>query len=350
MKKLVLLSMVCGLALVGAGCGDNLGDDGMGSGDGSGSGSDDVPPPEPKLDATGTYRINSTFDIATNMPGTQGSVLNGLIAATDDPDDPMHWLLDQMIDQLPNGTLKSILQAGETLVAGYLNDKLTELAPNLVNTLLEVGHRMADMTKHFGLNEKLAVSTTTDAAYVGKVTADGVRFTLDAQQIDLAFVDYNIDDATADGVLIQLENESRMLIGEHSLALSYGKIVRMGLDAAIIPALDPNAHNLVDLLDDLVDCQGVGQSVADSLGFGSAQFWASACLGGLSGAADLVYNQIAAADSTLTFHLTGNARVSDGNGDHKVDKLQFGAWAGLLSYDATDTTLVQPATFVGQRM
>jgi hypothetical protein len=41
--------------------------------------------------------------------------------------------------------------------------------------------------------------------------------------------------------------------------------------------------------------------------------------------------------------------VSDSNGDHKLDKLQFGTWAGTLGYDATDTPLVQPATFVGQR-
>src|SRR5262245_35665427 len=101
MKKLASLSLAFALALTG--CGDNTHDDDDGNGSGSGS-------QEPKLDVTGMYRVNSTFDIATNMPGGSGSFLNGLIAATDDPDDPMSWLLDQMLAQLPNGTFKTVLQ------------------------------------------------------------------------------------------------------------------------------------------------------------------------------------------------------------------------------------------------
>jgi len=347
MKTLASLTLALSLALTG--CGDNLGNDDGTGGDGSGSGSGSDEQPEPKLDATGTYRLHSTFDIATNMPASSGSFVNGLIAATDDPDDPMSWLLDQMLAQMPNGTLKSILQGAKPFVAGYLNDELNNLAPELVGTIVELGHHMAELTKHFGVNEKLAIAGA-DQTLIAKVTADGVRFTIDANQIDLTFVDYNVDDVSAEGVLITLENESRMLIGDHSLPLPYGKIVRMGLDAAIIPTIDPSAHNLTDLLDHIVNCQSVGQSIADALDFGTASFWASACTAGLDGAADLVYDQIAASDSLLTFHVTGNARVSDSNGDHKLDKLSFGTWAGTLSYDATDTTLVQPATFVGERM
>jgi len=343
MKTLASLTLALSLALTG--CGDNLGGDDTG-GDGSGSGSDETP--EPKLDATGTYRLDSTFDIATNMPGSSGSFVNGLIAATDDPDDPMSWLLDQMLDQMPNGTLKSILQGAKPFVAGYLNDQLTQLAPDLVGTVLELGDHMADMTKHFGVNEKLVIAGA-DQTLLATVTADGVRFTVDGNQIDLAFADHDVDDVVASGVLIQIESESKMLIGEHALPLPYGKIVRMGLDAAIIPTIDPNAHSLVDLLDDVVDCASVGQGIADALDFGTAAFWTSACTAGLDGAANMVYDQIAASDSLLTFHLTGNARVSDGNSDYKLDKIQFGTWAGSLGYDAIDTTLVQPATFVGQR-
>ncbi|HEY5924990.1 MAG TPA: hypothetical protein VIV11_25085 [Kofleriaceae bacterium] len=346
MKTLASLSLALSLALTG--CGDNIldGDDtgGEGSGEGSGSGEQ----PEPKLDATGTYRLHSTFDIATNMPGSSGSFVNGLIEATDDLDDPMSWLLDQMLAQMPNGTLKSILQGAKPFVVGYLNDELNNLAPELVGTIVELGQHMADLTKNFGVNKQLFVGGA-DQTLIGTVTADGVRFTVDGNQIDLAFVDHNVDDVVADNVLITIENESRMLIGEHALPLPYGKIVRMGLDAAIIPTIDPSAHNLTDLLDNVVNCQAVGQGVADALDFGSASFWASACTAGLDGAADLVYQQIAASGSLLTFHITGNARVSDSNGDHKLDKLQFGTWAGTLSYDAVDTTLVQPATFVGQR-
>ena len=342
MKKLASLTLLLALALTG--CGDNLGG---GDDDGNGSGSEQ--PDDPKLDATGTYRINSTFDIAANMPGDAGSFVNGLIEATDDQDDPMSWLLDQMLAQMPNGTLKSLLQGAKPFVSGYLNDRLTTLAPDLVATILELGQRTADLTKHFGVNEKLVV-TTSDQVYIGTITADGMRFKIDNNTVDLAFGDHDIDDVIVDGVLVTVEDESRMLIGEHALPLPYGKILRMAFDAAIIPAVDPNATSLADLLDNVVNCQGVGQSIATALGVGSTAFWASACKAGLQRAADLVYEQIAASDSLLTFNRLGHARVSDSNADHRLDKLQFGEWSGMLDYDGAQTVLAQPATFNGARM
>ena len=47
------------------------GDDDGGGSDGSGGGGTTPPPPAP-LDATGKYTMHSTFDIATNLPGTAG--------------------------------------------------------------------------------------------------------------------------------------------------------------------------------------------------------------------------------------------------------------------------------------
>ena len=344
MKRLASLSFAFALALTG--CGDNIlvDDD---NGGGGGSGSDEQP--EPRMDATGTYRLHSTFDIATNMPGSAGSFVNGLIEATDDPDDPASWLIDQMLAQMPNGTFKTILVNAKPFVAGYINDELHDLAPDLVDTIKAIGKHTAEMTKNFGVNKQLHV-TSTDQVYIATVQADGVRFTLDGNAIDLAFADHDVDDVVANDVLVTIESESKMLIGEHALPLPYGKIVRMGLDAAIIPTIDPSAHSLVDLLDNVVNCQGVGTAIADALDFGSAAFWASACTGGLTYAANEVYDMIAASDSTLTFRLTGNARVSDSNMDYKLDKLQFGTWVGTLTYDTTDTTLAQPATFSGARM
>ncbi len=37
-------------------------------------------------------------------------------------------------------------------VIGYLNDRVTSLAPDLVGTLTELGQRMEDLTKNFGVN------------------------------------------------------------------------------------------------------------------------------------------------------------------------------------------------------
>lgn len=344
------LSFVVGLALLGGavGCADHgvaSGDDGMGDGSGS-----QEPTPDPQVDAQGTYRVNSTFDIATNMPGTAGTVLNSIIAATDDPDDPMSWLLDQLLAQMSPGTLKDILVAGKPLVAQYLNDRLHDLAPNLVDTLIKIGDRMGAMTKHFGLDEKLQVSSV-DQTYIARVTADGVRFTIDGTTTDLDFFSHDIDDVVANDVFITYDKGAgRLGIGEHTLPLPYGKLVRLGLDFAIIPAIDPTAHNLPELLDHLVNCQGVGQSISDYLGVGSATFWAGACKSGLTAAGNMLYAQIADQNAKLSLEVVGTSRAADTNNDYKLDKLLFGTWSGTMTYDAADATLAQPAVYDGARM
>jgi hypothetical protein len=342
-------TLSCALALSLFGCADSTkaGDDDTG-GDGDGSGSQE-PQPDPEMDAQGTYRINSTFDIATNMPGGTGSFINGLIDATDDPDDPMSWLVDQMLAQMADGTIKDILVGVKPFVIGYLNDRVTDLAPGLVGTIDELGDRMNDLLKEFGVNEKLWVNLV-DQTLMGQITADGVRFKIAGTTTDLLFAQHDIDDVIVPDVLVTLSMQSKVGIGEHTLSLPYGKIVRLGLDAAVIPMIDSTATSLTDLLDNVVDCAAVGQQVSNALGFGAPALFQGACLAGLDAAADAVYEQIAASDTKLDFHLIGSARGIDLNNDFKLDELSSGTWAGSMHYSGTPAPLGMPAMFVGKRM
>jgi hypothetical protein len=314
-------------------------------------GGDDAPHP---LDATGKYAVQSTFDISSNMPGTVGVVVNDFIAATDDPDDPTHWILDQIIAQMPNGTLKSLLSGAEPFVAGYLNDQLLNIAPDFVTTILAVGNDFGDMAKHFGLNETLDLSGG-GTSYNGVVTAVGAHFNINGTQMDLSFADYQIANIVANNVACELDATGKLSVGEHKLPVSYGKVLRMGLDAAIIPLVDPAASNLQELLADKIDCAAVGQAINDALvqqfGIGGgAGTWQSACTAGLNFAAQQIYNQINNIDaSALEFDLTGTAKAVDTNHDYKADALQTGKWAGMLSYSGTPAPL-STATFTGTRM
>lgn len=318
---------------------------------GQGGGGDDVPTP---LDASGKYHVQSTFDIASNMPGTVGVVVNDFIAATDDADDPTHWILDQIIAQMPNGTLKNLLSGAEPFVAGYLNDQLLNIAPDFVNTILQVGNDFGDMAKHFGLDETLDIAKAGND-YTSVVTADGVHFNINGNQTDLAFADYQIANIVANNVGVTLDVYGKLSIAEHQMPVSYGKVLRVGLDAVIIPAIDPNASNLDELLADKVDCSAVGQAINDALvqqfGYGGgAGTWTSACTAGLHFGAQQIYGHIAGIDaSALEFDLTGAAKAVDTNHDSKADALQTGKWTGTLSYSGTPAPLAA-ATFTGARM
>jgi len=353
--------LVLGFALVlgagAAGCSTAApapmpsGDDGAGAGGDPGGGSSE---PVNPLDATGTYAVHSTFDIATNLPGTAGNVVNTIIAATDDSDDPTHWIVDQIIAQLPTGPVKSALDTGTLFVVGYLNDRLLDFAPDFVSTMVLVGHDFGDLASGFGLNETLQLTRSEDG-YTGVHTVAGVHVKLGTEESDFAFTNYHLANVVVNNIAVTMDATGQLTIAAHDVPLAYGQILRLGLDAAIIPLIDPTAQNLNQLLAHQIDCDRVGAAIAsgiaDLLGFsvGSAGTFATACTAGITAGCNVVYAKIAAIDGTaLRFGLTGTARGVDTTKDRNIDAIQAGTWAGTLSYGGTPTPLA-PATFFGER-
>jgi hypothetical protein len=355
MTSLKNFSFVLALAIgaSAAGCAadaPDMGDDGGGGG-GGGGGGDDAPVP---TDATGRYQMTSTFDIASGMPGKVGEVTNAFIAATDGGDDPANWILEQIINKMSSGTLKTFLNGARPFVAGYLNDRLLDIAPDFVTTFVQIGNDFGQAAKNFGLDETLEVTGAT-GAYSSTVSAVGVKFKIDNIESDILFADNSIAAVSAAGVGITLDATGKLDIAEHKLPLSYGKVLKLGLDKVIIPAVDASATNLQTLLTHLVDCAAVGQAINDALvdqiGFGGgAGTWQTACTAGLAFGASALYGKIDSIDtSALEFGLTGTAKAVDTNADHKIDRIQTGAWSGTLSYSGTPAPLAG-ATFTGTRM
>ncbi len=301
----------------------------------------DPPPDEPReLGALGQYRLHSRFDIAQNMPGAVGGAVNGIISMTDDPNDPAHWMLTQVINQLPNGFFKDLLVASEPFVAGEVNAQLISIAPGLVETLLDVGHLVADIAKNFGLGETLNISTALDGIYAGAITIDALELKIDGVDHEYKFVDHDIAIINATNLPVTLDITKKLSLGRHAFPISYGHVIRIGLDEAIIPAIDPDAHDLNGLLAGIVDCGALGQQIADALGFGGAAIYAGACTLGLDAAANAMYDQIAGIDSSaLDFDMAGISATVDADGDYDVDRLENGVWTGTLGYAGTTAPL-----------
>jgi hypothetical protein len=172
---------------------------------------------------------------------------------------------------------------------------------------------------------------------------------------DYAFADYSTPNVVVASVGVQLDATGKLSIADHKLPLAYGKILRIGLDAAIIPMVDSNAHNLGELLADKIDCAQVGtyinNAIVQNFGFGpGASVMTGACSAGLNVGANAIYSKISALDSSaLEFDVNGTAKAVDSNHDYKVDAIQTGKWAGTLSYSGTPAPLAA-ATFTGARM
>src|ERR1044071_9402747 len=155
------------------------------------------------------------------MPGTAGQVINQIIDATDSADDPTHWILDQLVAQLPSGSFKNTGQGAIPYVAGYLNDRLLDVAPDFVVTIRDLGNKFGQAARKFGTLETLEVSAGGQAVK----TVNGLHFVVDQLQIDYLRKDYNLADVAVPRVVVGLDKTGRLTIGEHKVPLSYGKVM-----------------------------------------------------------------------------------------------------------------------------
>lgn len=342
--RAVTSSLLLAFGATAAGCSATIGDppgvggDGTGS-DGTGSGA--VP-----HSAQGKYALHSTFDISANMPGTAGDVVRAFIAATDDPADPTLWIVQQVIGALPNGAFKNVLNGATPFVAGYLNDRLLDVAPSFVTDILDFGDKFGQIAKGFGTLEELDVAADGTATHI----VNGVHFKVDDQELDFAFKDYNLSDVKVAGVQVALDNTGKLTISSHKVDLSYGAMLRLGVDNVIIPMVDPSATTLGDVLHDWVDCANVGEYIYEAVNIGSPSTFEQACDTGLTLGGNFIYSEIAKIDgAAFEFGIDGTAKAVDTNHDGTLDTIQTGKWAGTLSYAGTPAPLAT-ATFIGSRM
>jgi hypothetical protein len=316
-------------------------DDDYTPGDGSGSGSADIP-----LTAEGKFTIESTFDVATNLPGTAGEVINGIIDATDSPDDPTHWILDRLVNTLPDGSLKNTIKNAIPFLSGYLNDRLLSVAPQFVLTMRDVGNKFGQVARNFGTIETIEINAAGQATKV----VQGVQFTIDQVELPFMFKDYMMTDVTVMNVPVMLEPTGRLSIGEHKVGLTYGKLMRLALDEVVLPMIDPTAVTLTDLLKKSVNCQAVGQYIYEALDIGTASTFQAACTSGLQAAGGAVYSLINKVDdNAFELSINGIARGIDKNHDGKMDEIQTGAWTGTLGFASQTPVPLARGTFVGTK-
>ncbi len=343
MTRSLSMSLLLALGITAVGC----------AADAPGMTGDDTtdptnPPDDQPVPTTpeGKFAVQSDFDLATNLPGTAGTVVNYFIQATDDPDDPTRFIVEKLVAALPNGSVKNTLNGAIPFVAGYLNDRLLQVAPNFVSKIVEVGDAFGQVAHNFGTIEVLDIT----AAGAATKTVQGLHFKVDNIDMDFNFKDYNMQDIKIDGLQVTLEPSGKLAISKHTVGLKYGSVLHLALDQAIIPLIDPSAQNLGDLLKNLVNCQAVGTYVYQAVGIGSASTFESACNAGLAAAGPALYTQLDNLDgSALLFEIAGTARGIDKNHDGKMDDIATGLWAGDMKYAGSPAPL-STAKFFGTKM
>ena len=351
--KLLALPLSAFLALQ-AGCAgqalDDTGDDPGDSDDGDDPDGDGDP--DSALDVTGMYQIDSEFDLISGMPGTVGEVSNTFIEMTNDPYDPASWLIDTILAKWDGGFLEDIVEGARPELDEWMHEEMMERAPDLVEQLVEVGDRFGQVTRAFGINSTLAVAGDSGDGLAATHTATGYHFAINGTQQAWTLDELERDPVAVEGVGVEFDG-SRMTMSEHSIPLQYGGFLAMVLDDVIIPEVNPNASDLGDLLQSLVDCAAIGQRVYAELEVGTAGLYEGLCEMGLETGAGFVMEKLVSIDeeAQVRLNISGGARATDQSGDKRIDTLSGGEWAGAIDYAGSMGALLEDAnTFSGQRM
>jgi hypothetical protein len=321
---------------------------------------DDSQPPLPYR-VEGTYRLESSFDLVSGVPGDIGEVLRTVIDMTDNrtpsggvAQDPTTWLLD--LDEGVRDTLRPARPALDAFINTLLKE-LTMVSINgervsIVAKFQEFGSAFGDVAKKFGIKSKLEITKNADGSYVAKHTIDGVFFKIGTRRIDKTLAEMNMDNIVALNVPIVVTGQTQVAIGEHNIGLSYGKLIVFALDNVVIPLITPRATNLREMLADLVDCAMFGQEAADYTGILNAGFYEALCDTAIAAGGAIIEGKLSEVGGTASeFKISGTTRPADSNGDNTVDTLVGGLWEGRLMLGSDAAALAKPnQTFTGSRM
>ncbi len=311
-------------------------------------------PPLPPLSAAGTYELDSQFDLVSGLPGNVGTVVNTFIDMTDDPNDPATWFIDLAYSHIDSSTIRGLIDALRPELDVVVNELITSWSPDAVDRLVELGDAFGQIARKLGTTSELdiVVGGPDGNELTATHTMTGVVYDVDGVRYEYTMAELDLGNVTAEGLQCSLVGETQILIGDHSLPLSYGRILLFGLNHVLIPIIDPWSSSLEDLLHYYIDCYSIGAEMSDYIGFGSASFYESVCDTALAAASAYVEEQITSIDGTATtLAIHGEAHPQDTNSDRKVDKLTNGLWEGAMNFGSVSSTLAKPdQRFTGQRM
>jgi hypothetical protein len=319
--------------------------------------------PAPPVDPAGRFLLDSTFSLAEE-PAAIVPALAILRSATDGPDDPGRFLVDHVVAHLPEGYARLVATTLAPYVAAYVQQRIDAFAPELAPAARELVVGLGRIATRFGTIEELAISRPVDPRGsrerhgdeprrsrewhdgprgsrrwhgddprgAGGDGAAHARHTLTGVSIDgvrFPFAMLGVTDEASDTRVTLIGD--RLQIGAHAVRVPYGVLLRAGLDRVVVPGIVPGARDLASALTMLVDCDRLGELIANRVLVGSPSLYTGACIVALTRIAASIYDELPGAAHLADLSIAGEARAVDLDGDGPMDVIEDGTWTGMLS-------------------
>lgn len=305
------------------------------------------------LRVEGNYTINSNFVVASGTASDVAEVANTFVAMTDDPNDPATWLIDILLEQLDSSIVSSAVGLARPGLDSWINDGLLEGAnADYPDKARQVGSDLAQIAGSFGLDSQLVIRTwDEEGKYRATHTLSDYVVTIDGERHAVALSELSVGPIASPNIEMARNDALELTVGDHAMVVPYGELTLAAMERFIIPAVQPDARTIHELLTSFVDCTAVGQSIADYITLGSASTYDGPCNLALSSAASFLESKLLDIDqSAVQMSLSGKATLGDSDGDGTADQMYDGQWFGSLDVAGDNWVLDETKSgFTGER-
>lgn len=304
------------------------------------------------LSSEGRWELQNHFDVSEALPDSVDRLFDAMDEMSDDENDPATFILDMIRDQIDNDGLRLAFDAARIYfnLDEDLNQQILDVAPDFAIDALHAGGDLGRALNDLQIDSDLRLGQPDE---FGVITADhqliDLVLTLDGvtNRFSLAN-DVHVQGTTAQNVLITVVDEHELQIEQHEFRVGLGTLVLFALNNMVLPRFDGSPESISDLLTNVVDCESVGDWLAETVDMGSSSTWEDICGFGLAAASLYAEQQLLTLnDGYDTLTLEGTAEIKDPNGDLGFDRIDEGVWTSTWS--GSSGSVQFPGTFEGNR-
>ncbi len=312
----------------------------------------DLPLQDIPLSSEGRWELENHFDAGEALPDNVANIFEALAEMSDDPNDPATFLLDTIRDQIDNDGLRLAFDAARIYfdLDEDLNQQILDVAPDFAIDALQAGGDLGRALADLQIDSDLRLGQPDE---FGVINADHqlIDLVLSLDGVTNRFSmanDVGVQATTARNVLITVVDEHELQIERHEFRVGLGTIVLFALNNMVLPRFSGSPESISELLENVVDCDSVGDWLADTVDMGSPSTWEDICGFGLAAASLYAEQQLLTLnDGYDTLTLEGTAEIKDPNGDLGFDRIDEGVWTSTWS--GASGSVQFPGAFEGNR-
>ena len=308
------------------------------------------------LNPAGLYDMEAVFDFTGAIPGEVGRIVDLVVNLFYSPGDFAFDLIDLVIDYYFGQAIGTIVDWVVGLFRDYLvefmNDWLLNESPDWVQDFFTIGQDLTQIIGRMTLLANLRIAKVMNEQTVnGQENWIGLALYWRLGCPDEDEPDYDPECGRWDISLDEIQNTAfpldlitgywtgninnfdHLSIEPHGIQLNYGRLILFVINEMLLPWINPDYHDLTDLILGVVDCDGMADGVVgdllDNLGIERDDV-RDFCVSSITTVVDPIILIVYGLGADSHLRLYGDATLVDETNNLVVDEIIDGSFTGHI--------------------